>query len=109
LDPPPSDDSRFTLFHTTDSSGFIRLHSLTIGNVSRDDSGVYACIAMISLVDMDKTVKYRTANINVNIPGTIKKLPLRFLPQISIGIVRELGRSGPVKHHREAFCNQFTF
>ena len=48
-----------------DGTSGVGSYSLTVRNVSAGDAGIYACIAIASFVDLDKTIKFRTAEITV--------------------------------------------
>ncbi len=47
-----------------------RVFSLGIRNVTGDDAGVYACFIASSLMDMDKTLRYNSAVLEVEMPKT---------------------------------------
>ena len=58
-DPRMSEDS------VKDGSSGVGSYSLTVRNVTPGDAGIYACIAIASFVELDKTIKFRTAKITV--------------------------------------------
>ena len=56
-----------------DGTSGVGSYSLTVRNVSAGDAGIYACIAIASFVDLDKTIKFRTATVTVR-EGRGKKI-----------------------------------
>ena len=52
-----------------DGSTGVGGYSLSVNNVTSGDAGIYACIAIASFVDLDKTIKFRTARVTVRQSG----------------------------------------
>ena len=52
-----------------DGSTGVGSYSLAVSNVTSADAGIYACIAIASFVDLDKTIKFRTARVTVRESG----------------------------------------
>ena len=52
-----------------DGSTGVGSYSITVNNVTSADAGIYACIAIASFVDLDKTIKFRTARVTVRESG----------------------------------------
>ena len=62
-------DSRMSEDSVKDGSTGVGSYSLTVSNVTSADGGIYACIAIASFVDLDKTIKFRTATVTVRESG----------------------------------------
>ena len=62
-------DSRMSEDSVKDGSTGVGSYSLGVNNGTSADAGIYACIAIASFVDLDKTIKFRTARVTVRESG----------------------------------------
>ena len=64
-----SADSRMSEDSVKDGTTGVGIYSLSVSNVTLEHAGIYACIAIASFVDLDKTIKFRTARVTVREAG----------------------------------------
>ena len=59
------ESKRFKEVASQDSSPHTQVHALTIENATSSDAGVYACIAVGSVVDSEKALRFATATLSL--------------------------------------------